>query len=165
MKKTLVFSLLVVALGANAAEQSASVTVSGQVSNSCTINSGGNLDFGAMANAENKTVASTLSVTCNNGAAYTIKPHDAASVSVTGQLNGSAMSNTETIAGQSQIPVGIGTLSFFKDSAASVAWSDAAPISASGNGSAQSHDVSARFVHDGTNYGNFTLTLRPTVVF
>ena len=167
MKKTsLAIALGILAGQGWAAEEYTSIAVTGQVVNSCTISAPATMDFGAMETDEVKALNDQISVTCNNGAAYTIRPHDAASISVTGQLNGSPMNRSTTMTGgTSSIDVGIGTVALFKNAAATTPWSDAATISGTGNSSAQTHDFALKFTHDGTNYGNFSFTLRPTIAF
>lgn len=149
-----------------AAEEWTTINITGQVVNSCTITSPTTMEFGAMVVDETKTLTDQISVTCNTGAAYTIKPHDAATLGVSGQLNGSAMSRSTTMTGgTSAVDVGIGTVSLFKNAGATVPWSDTAKMAGTGNASAQTYDFAVKFVHDGTNYGNFSFILRPTVVF
>ncbi len=165
IKKSLLAAMLVLSISAFAAEESADILVTGQVTNSCTITAPGTLDFGAMTVNEQKTLTGQIQVTCNNGAAYTIKPHNATTMNVSGSKNGTSFNNSVSMTNVSSVDVQIGAVSLFKDSGATQAWSDSAAISGTGNAAAQSHDIAAVFVHDGTNYGNFSFTLRPTVVF
>ena len=144
---------------------STEITVTGQVAVSCTISSPANMDFGSMVSNEEKTLTDQLSVTCTNLAPYSIAPHNESTISVTGTLNGSAMNETRTMSGASSIDVGMGTVSLYADSSATVAWSDSAPISDTGTGSAKNHPIALKFVHDGSDHGNFNFTLRPTVSF
>lgn len=164
-KHFLTLALMGFIFSAQAAEESTSILITGQVVNACTISAPTAMEFGAMTLDEEKTLTDQISVTCNSGAAYTIKPHDAATISVTGALNGSAMNRTETMTGASSIDVGIGTVSIFRNATATTPWSDASVIAGTGNAASQNYDFALKFVHDGTNYGNFSLTLRPTVVF
>lgn len=164
-KHFLILALVGFISSAQAAEESTSILVTGQVVNACTITAPTTMEFGAMTLDEEKALTDQISVTCNNGAAYTIKPHDSATISVTGTLNGSAMNRTETMTGASSINVGIGAISLYKDSSATTPWSDASTMTGTGNAAAQNYDFALKFVHNGTDYGNFTFTLRPTIVF
>lgn len=165
VRKSLLIAMFAFSISAFAAEESANITVKGEVANSCTITAPTTMDFGSMTVNEQKTLTGQIQVTCNNGVAYTIKPHNAATLNVSGTRNGATFNNAENMAGQSTVNVQIGLLSLFKDASATQPWSDSATIAGTGNASAQTHDIALKFVHDGTNYGNFTFTLRPTVVF
>lgn len=169
MNRTFIFSLIPALFAASSSvladTASTEITVTGEVARSCTISGPATMDFGAMLANEDKTLTNQISVTCTNLAPYTITPHDTATISVTGTLNGSAMNETRAMSGASSIDVGMGTVSLYADSSGTVAWSDSAPISDTGTGAAKNHPIAMKFVHDGSDHGSFSFTLRPTVSF
>lgn len=155
------------AVTAFAGESTTDVVITGSVVGSCTISAPSTVAFGSMPKDTVKTETFNITVNCGSGVAYTIKPHNASTISVGGTKNGTNFNITPSITGQSSFSVEIGVVNLYRDTAATQAWSDQAgeQISGTGTGANQNHGVAVKFTHDGTNYGNFSATLRPTVTF
>jgi spore coat protein U-like protein len=147
-----------------AAEESTDIVVQGNVTASCTISSGGSVNFGNMAKDEVKTMTLDITVNCPDGVAYQLRPHQSGTVAVSGQLNGSPYSQNVNVSGSS-ITFGHGVINLYKDAAATQAWSSASKIAGTGSGANQTITTALKFTHNSTGFGNFQFTLRPTIEF
>lgn len=148
----------------SSAELSDDMVVTGSVPESCIVSAPATMDFGVMEPGATKVVADQIKVTCTTGKGYTIWPHGYTEIAYTGTFNGEPFHNSYTPT-HSTLVTAHGTLSFYKDAAASVVWRhNSTNITGVGNGAEQAIDISYKFVSNGAP-GDFSFTLTPVIGF
>lgn len=154
----LAFAVLGVAsFSASAGTSTSDMTVNGTVSAACSITAPTlTLSYDPVANSSTLGTGN-ISVTCTNGAAYTVDIENP--VSLPGSTH--SMASTAT-------PADTVNYTIYKDGTGTTAWSDTATLTGTGSGAAQSLAVSAKIDAGQTTakvHSDYTDTVTVTVTF
>ena len=154
-RKLLPFIVPIVALAcgpAAAGTATTTFTVSATVVATCGV-SATSLAFGSYTGSSAVDQTSTISVTCSNGAAYSVALNDGANASgSTRRMTGGASNYL--------------TYEMYSDASRTTVWNASAPVSGTGTGSAQSLTVYGR-IPSGQNavVGSYSDTVQVTVTY
>lgn len=146
-------------------EESTEIEIKGEIVDSCAITAPATVDFGLMDKNETKIETLTIKVQCGPGTSYEIHPHDGtpANYSFDDKTNPKS-SNTGAFDGTLTDNDGEITYSVHADAAGTQPWSSSQKITDTGTGAEKSHQTSVKVIA-GEKAGEFSLTIRPKVVF
>ncbi|MDP1703590.1 MAG: spore coat protein U domain-containing protein [Sulfurimicrobium sp.] len=155
-KNSLLAALLLLSMQSWAGTATGTINVTGTVAGTCTVSTT-TLNFGTIpaASLNGATATTTLSVTCDSGLPWSIKPDSDANA---------AKWTLESGAGINVASGGTVSLTLFTPNG-TTPWTMSAPYFSTGTGAAQNITVSGKLTPTGSYTGVLSATLSPTATF